>query len=308
MAHYGIGELTAVTILAELGDCTRFSSSGKRFATPGWTSPCISQTSTVRRGTSLARDRRRCAGRCMKQPRSPDAPAHRTATTTPKPRNVSAATGRVCRLPASCSSAATTRCASSARRHSRPHELPRARQAPNHTDAPRPAPDLSLPPPPGGRPRKTERPQRFPQRDHPIKHHVTDPGANPRVANRSKAGRPRAHNPHHQPRARPAAQPQSTRPPRTPRLTKGSCTSKGQSGGARSLRPGAAWPASRSRHSRDSDDRIRIHDPASLASGLATLRSLRSFWRPLTDSVDRTARLHTRRRRRYTLHNLSTGT
>jgi transposase len=27
MAHYGVGELTAVTILAELGDCTRFSSS-----------------------------------------------------------------------------------------------------------------------------------------------------------------------------------------------------------------------------------------------------------------------------------------
>jgi len=27
MAHYGIGELTAVMILAELGDCTRFSSS-----------------------------------------------------------------------------------------------------------------------------------------------------------------------------------------------------------------------------------------------------------------------------------------
>src|SRR5439155_6805216 len=27
MAHYGIGELTAVTILAELGDCRRFTSS-----------------------------------------------------------------------------------------------------------------------------------------------------------------------------------------------------------------------------------------------------------------------------------------
>src|SRR5881628_1953331 len=27
MSRYGIGELTAVTILAELGDCTRFSSS-----------------------------------------------------------------------------------------------------------------------------------------------------------------------------------------------------------------------------------------------------------------------------------------
>ena len=31
MAHYGIGELTAVTILAELGDCRRFSSSRRRF-------------------------------------------------------------------------------------------------------------------------------------------------------------------------------------------------------------------------------------------------------------------------------------
>jgi transposase len=29
VTHYGIGELTAVTILAELGDCTRFSSSSQ---------------------------------------------------------------------------------------------------------------------------------------------------------------------------------------------------------------------------------------------------------------------------------------
>jgi transposase len=37
MGHYGIGELTSVAILAELGDCRRFSSSRRRCATPGWT-------------------------------------------------------------------------------------------------------------------------------------------------------------------------------------------------------------------------------------------------------------------------------
>ena len=112
--------------------------------------------------------------------------------------NVSAATARACRSRANCSSAATTPCQSSASRHWHPHDLPRARQALRHTDAPRPAPDMT----PAathlrGRPRKTERPQRFPQRDHPIKHHVAGPGANPRVADRSKAGRPRAQDPHH---------------------------------------------------------------------------------------------------------------
>jgi hypothetical protein len=33
---------------------------------------------------------------------------------------------------------------------------------------------MLLPPPPGGRPPKTERPHRIP-REHPINHHVTDP-------------------------------------------------------------------------------------------------------------------------------------
>ena len=38
-----------------------------------------------------------------------------------------------------------------------------------HTDTSRPAPGMLLPPPTGGRPKKTERPQRFPQREqHPI--------------------------------------------------------------------------------------------------------------------------------------------
>jgi hypothetical protein len=51
--------------------------------------------------------------------------------------------------------------------------------------------------------------KRFPQRDHPIKHHVAGPGAKPRVVDRSKAGRPRAHDPSpHQPRARTTSEPQ----------------------------------------------------------------------------------------------------
>src|SRR5207253_5334443 len=83
----------------------------------------------------------------------------------------------------------------SARRHSYPHELVRARQALTHTDAPRPAPGIVLPPPLGGRPPKTERSQCLPQRDHPINHHVADP-PHDRVADRDKAGRPRAQHPH----------------------------------------------------------------------------------------------------------------
>ena len=104
----------------------------------------------------------------------------------------------------------------------------RARQAPRHTDRRGRLPAFSCLPPTGGPPRKTERPQRLHQRDHPIKHHVAGPGANPRVADRSKAGRPRAHDPSpRQPCARttdPTSS--SSRQPRTSRLTCGPCTSK----------------------------------------------------------------------------------
>jgi hypothetical protein len=106
----------------------------------------------------------------------------------------------------------------------------RARQAPRHPDHRGRLPACSCLPPTGGPPTKTERPQRFPQRDHPIKHHVAGPGANPRVVDRSKAGRPRAHDPlSHQPCARTSrARRSSTRQPRTTRLTCGPCTSKEQ--------------------------------------------------------------------------------
>src|SRR4051794_37614404 len=48
MRHYGIGPLTSVTILAELGDARRFSSSREAVATPAWTSPCTSPTPAPR--------------------------------------------------------------------------------------------------------------------------------------------------------------------------------------------------------------------------------------------------------------------
>ncbi len=68
-----------------------------------------------------------------------------------------------------------------------------ARAALIHTDAPRPAPQMPLPPPERGRPTKTERPQRVtPREQHPINHHVTDQER--RVADRDKPGRP--HAPH----------------------------------------------------------------------------------------------------------------
>jgi len=78
----------------------------------------------------------------------------------------------------------------------------RARQALTHTDAPRPAPSLPLPTRSRGRPRKIERPQRFPQLDHPIEHLVADPPHGGAV-DQSKAGRPRATRSSHRAHAPP---------------------------------------------------------------------------------------------------------
>ena len=127
--YYGIGELCAVTILAELGDCRRFQTAATRSATAGWTSPSTNPIATARPGISPAKDRRRCAGRYMR-PRKPRAgPAHPTATTTSRRPSGSAATAPASRSHASCSSAATTRCENSATtpsHHPRPVPQPRA--------------------------------------------------------------------------------------------------------------------------------------------------------------------------------------
>ena len=120
MKHYGIGELTAVTILAELGDARRFSSSRHAVRYAGL-------DITVHQS-----DQRRAAGHLSRQ--GPPAlrwalfeaaqaarrPAAPTAATTTRPPSASAATAPASRSRASCSSAASTRCASSATRRLQP--------------------------------------------------------------------------------------------------------------------------------------------------------------------------------------------
>src|SRR3954470_7280043 len=175
MSLYRIGHLTAVTILAELGDARRLSSSREavRFCGLDIT---VSQSDRRRApGHLSARDRRRCAGRSTRPPKPPVATAAPTATTTSRQPSGSAATVPASRSRASCSSAATTPCASSATRRFSPRENGRARAALTHSDAPRPAPGIVLSPRQRGRPPTTERPQRLPQRDHPINHHVAGP-------------------------------------------------------------------------------------------------------------------------------------
>ena len=133
MKHYGIGELTAVTILAELGDARRFSSSRHAVRYAGLDITVHSPTSAAPPGTSRARDRRRCAGRCSKPPRRRAGPAAPTAAITTRPPSVSAATAPASRSPASCSSAASTPCATSATRAWRPPEKSSVRALPSVT-------------------------------------------------------------------------------------------------------------------------------------------------------------------------------
>jgi transposase len=191
MSHYGIGHPTAVTILAELGDAGRFSSSrdAVRYAGLDIT---VKQSDRRRAPGHLSRQGPPASrGRPTRPPSRPAATAAPTATTTPGRPSGSAATAPASRSRPSRSSAATTPRASSATsRCNRPDAPPLARAALTQTDAPRPAPGIVLPPRPPGRPPTTERPHSFTQRDHPTNHHVADP-PHGRAEVRDTAGRPR---------------------------------------------------------------------------------------------------------------------
>ena len=216
-------ELTAVTILVELGDCTRFSSSRQAVRYAGL-------DITVHQS-----DQRRAPGHLSRQ----GPPALRwalyeaaqvargarsapTASTTSRRRSGSAVTarpvGRAQAAQAQLPHAARTRRGGAA-----PHDLSVRASPSSHrcavagSDPPAAAPAWTA--------QKAERPQRFPERDHPITHHVAGPGANPRVADRSNAGRPRDHT-RTTDRAPPPANRSSTPKPRTPRWTRDPCTSK----------------------------------------------------------------------------------
>ena len=132
MAHYGIGELTAVTILAELGDCTPVLLLAARgplrrdghHRAP--VRPAPRARAPLPPGAAGA-----ALGAVSRPPRprgrqgSPDRDYYR------RPPSGSARNRAASRSRASCSSAATTPSANSARRRSRPHELPGARHSPS---------------------------------------------------------------------------------------------------------------------------------------------------------------------------------
>jgi len=120
-AYYGIGALTAVTIVAELGDCRRFANSRDAVRYSGLDITVYQSDRHRAPGTYRIRGRRRCAGRYTRPRRPPGggASAAPTASTTFRSRSGSAATAPASRSRARCSSVATTPCASSAMTHSR---------------------------------------------------------------------------------------------------------------------------------------------------------------------------------------------
>jgi len=194
-AIYEVGELTAITIVAELGDARRQSDDHRG---PGHLS---------RQGPPALRWALYEAAQRARFPASPDRPllpaargpgrrepclpcalmqaAQRQLPHPQRPRRPSARAGRLTSAP---------------------------RQAPRSTDEPRPAPgetaaDQLL----RGRPRKNERPHHH-LPEHPIKHHVADPEPT-RAEHRSKPGRPRTHT-------RPSTRPRTpATPPTVPRHT-----------------------------------------------------------------------------------------
>jgi hypothetical protein len=198
---------TCRDFLSSSAECVR---AGVLTALEATTSPSMSPMSIARPGTSAGRAPPGGAGRCSRAPSQPAAAAA-PMTTTARPSRSAVTTARACRLRASCSSAHTTRHGTRTRRggasarmtvpvRAKPLVTQMRRGRLPATSCRHARVDL---------PERTERPQRFPLRDHPIKHHVA--GSEPtRVVDRSKAGRPRAH-----------------KKPGPSCLTPGRCTSKG---------------------------------------------------------------------------------
>jgi Transposase IS116/IS110/IS902 family len=128
--HYGIGPLTSITILAELGDARRFSSSREAVRYAGM-DITVHQSDTRRAPGHLSRQGpRRCSGGCLRPPNAPAGPLRPTTSTTSRRPRGSEATAPVSRSRARCSSAATTRCENSARTPWRPADARRLMTVP----------------------------------------------------------------------------------------------------------------------------------------------------------------------------------
>ena len=206
MGLYGVGELTAVAILAELGDTRRFSSSRQavRYAgldiTVHQSDQRRSPGHLSRQGPPALRWALYEAAQAARRPGSPDRAYYDQAAERLGGNRACLALARKL---LKRSFHVLRELGDQALQPGLTDPAVGARAALLHTDAPRPAPRMLLPPLASGRPPKTERPQRVTPREHPINHHVTDP--EPRVADRDKPGRPHAPHPPRPPRPRPTA-------------------------------------------------------------------------------------------------------
>ncbi len=91
-AHYGIGALTSVVILAELGDPRRFSSSREAVRYGGMDITVHASDKRRAPGHLSRQGRRRCDGRYTRPPRPHGARRAPTTPTTSRPLSDSAAT------------------------------------------------------------------------------------------------------------------------------------------------------------------------------------------------------------------------
>ena len=135
----GVGQFTALVMLAEIGDITRFGSARKLASWAGLTPAVRGSDLTVRPG-HISKDRRGCAGSSTRRRRLRNAPRSSAPPTLPSRRGA----GRrspPSRSPASCSPALTT-CSP---RPGQPRNLARPRPA----SCPAPSPHA---PKPGGSP------------------------------------------------------------------------------------------------------------------------------------------------------------
>jgi transposase len=112
-AHFGIGELTAVAVWSELGDCRRFCRSMQVVRHAGIDVTVDASDRHRGVGTCLARGPRSCAGRCTRRPSAPPDPSAPTTRTTPGSKPPMVASWPPSRWPASWPGAATTPCAPS---------------------------------------------------------------------------------------------------------------------------------------------------------------------------------------------------
>jgi hypothetical protein len=127
MALPGIGRLTAMTLVAEVGDVRRFPSARKLCAWAGLTRRCATPTGRSATATSPNRARRGCVGPCRRPPRRPSATPCSPAPTASLP-TAAARTSPPWRSPVGCWPAASTSSSSwSQHRHREGHHRARSR-------------------------------------------------------------------------------------------------------------------------------------------------------------------------------------